>query len=96
MQAFTFINNDNINNTSLFNIFLNKYKEIYSHTCERRKNLPKNEDVLYLKIKYNIVSYPNFKFFVFDFQYSELKSDKTQIFKLIEDRLVLNLDAEYK
>ena len=35
-------------------------------------------------------------FLIFDFQYSELKNNKDQIFKLIEDRLVLNLDAEYK
>ena len=96
LQPFTFINNDNINNTSLFNVFLNKYKEIYSYACECRKNVPKNKDVLCLKIKYNIVSYPNFIFLIFDFQYSELKNNKAQIFKLIEDRLVLNLDAEYK
>ena len=45
MQPFTFININNINNTSLFNIFLEKYKEIYSYACECRKNLPKNKDV---------------------------------------------------
>ena len=45
IAAFTFINTDNINNTSLFNVFLNKYKEIYSYACECRKNVPKNEDV---------------------------------------------------
>ena len=96
LQPFTFINNDNINNTSLFNVFLNKYKEIYSYACECRKNVPKNEDVLCLKIKYNIVSCPNFIFLIFDFQYSELKNNKAQISKLIEDRIILNLDAEYK
>ena len=96
LQPFTFINNDNINNTSLFNVFLNKYKEIYSYACECRKNVPKNEDVLCLKIKYNIISYPNFIFLIFDFQYTELNKNKAQIYKLIEDRLVLNLDAEYK
>ena len=31
MQPFTFININNINNTSLFNIFLEKYKETYSY-----------------------------------------------------------------
>ncbi len=49
LQPFTFINSDNINNTSLFNVFLNKYKEIYSYVYECRKNIPKNEDVLCLK-----------------------------------------------
>ena len=96
LQPFIFINNDNINNTSLFNVFLNKYKEIYSYACECRKNVPKNEDVLCLKINYNIVSCPNFIFLIFDFQYSELKNNKAQISKLIEDRIILNLDAEYK
>ena len=85
LQPFTFINNDNINKTSLFNVFLNKYKEIYSYACEYRKNVPKNDDALCLKIKYNIVSYPNFIFLIFDFRYSELKNNKAQIFKLIED-----------
>ena len=40
-QPFTFINMNNINNKSLFNIFLNKYKEIYSYACDCRKNLKK-------------------------------------------------------
>ena len=79
LHPFTFINNDNINNTSLFNVFLNKYKEIYSYACECRKNVAKNEDVLCLKIKYHIISYPNFIFLIFDFQYSELKNNKAQI-----------------
>ena len=56
----------------------------------------KNQDVLCLKIKYNIVICPNFIFLIFDFQYQELKNNKAQIFKLIEDRIILNLDAEYK
>ena len=60
------------------------------------KMYQKNQDVLCLKIKYNIVSYPNFIFFIFDFQYFELKNNKAQISKLIEDRIILNLDDEYK
>ena len=79
LKQFTFINSNNINNTSLFNIFLAKYKEIYSYACECRKNLSKTEDVLCLKIKYNIISYPQFLFLIFDFQYSELKNKKEQI-----------------
>ena len=67
MQPFTFININNINNTNVFNIFLEKYKEIYSCAFECRKNLPKNEDVLCLKIKYNIISYPETIFLLFDF-----------------------------
>ena len=61
-QTFTFININNINNTSIFNIFLEKDKEIYSYAYERRTNLPKNEDVLCLKNKYNIISYPEIIF----------------------------------
>ena len=48
IQPFVFININNINNTSIFNLFLSKYKEIYSYVYEYRKNLPKNEDVLCL------------------------------------------------
>ena len=60
-QPFTFININNINSTSLFNVFLSKYKEIYSYACECRKN---SEDVLCLKIKYNIISYPKLFFYL--------------------------------
>ena len=56
MYSFTFININNINNASLFNSILDKYKEIYSYSCEHRKYFPRNEDVLCLKIKYNIIS----------------------------------------
>ena len=38
-QPFTLINMNNINNKSLFNIFTNKYKEIYSYACDYIKNL---------------------------------------------------------
>ena len=48
IQPFVFININNINNTSIFNLFLSKYKEIYPYVYEYRKNLPKNEDVLCL------------------------------------------------
>ena len=58
MQPFIFINGNNINNTSIFNLFLSKYKEIYSYACECRKD--KKEDVLCLKIKYNILNFPKF------------------------------------
>ena len=67
IQQFVYINNNNINNTSIFNLFLSKYKEIYSYVCECRKTLPKNEDVLCLKIKYNILKYPVFLFLLFYF-----------------------------
>ena len=49
-----------------------------------------------LKNNYNIVICPNFIFLIFDFQCQELKTNKAQISKLIEDRIILNLDAEYK
>ena len=96
MQPFTFININNINNTSLFNIFLEKYKEIYSYACECRKNLPKNEDVLCLKIKYNIISQPEIIFLLFDFPYSELNKLKNKIYDLIEDKIVFTINTEYK
>ena len=96
IQPFVFININNINNTSIFNLFLSKYKEIYSYACECRKNLPKNEDVLCLKITYNILKYPEFLFLLFDFQYQDLVRYKDNIFNLLENRIVLNINAEYK
>ena len=58
--------------------------------------MPESEDVLCLKIKYNIISYPIFIFFLFDFQYPELSSFKNNIYKLVEEKVVLNLKEEYK
>ena len=46
MQPFFFINNNNISNRSISNLFLSKYKENYSYDGECRMNLPKSEDVL--------------------------------------------------
>ena len=40
MQSFTFININDINNKNLFNIILDKYKELYSYVCECLKNAP--------------------------------------------------------
>lgn len=94
MQPFIFVNSNNINNSSIFNILLSKYKEIYTYDCECRKN--NNEDVLCVKLKYNIVSYPIFIFILFDFQYSDLVKNKNNIFKLIGDNIILNIKAEYR
>ena len=41
IQQFVYINNNNINNTSIFNLFLSKYKEIYFYAYEYRKNYQK-------------------------------------------------------
>ena len=73
---------------------LEKYKEIYSYTGECRKNA--KEDVLCLKIKYNIKSYPDFLFILFDFQYTELVKHKENIFKLLDNEIAFNLTTEYK
>ena len=64
MQPFIFVNINNINIKSIFNLILEKYKEIYSYACECRKEA--KEDVLCLKIKYNVESYPEFLFIVFN------------------------------
>ena len=60
MQPFIFVNENNICNTRLFNLIFDKYKEIYSYDCDCRKK--EKEDVLCVKRKYNIVSYPSFLF----------------------------------
>ena len=40
------------------------------------KILHKTEDVICLKIKYDIISYPQFLFLIFDFPFLELKNNK--------------------
>ena len=49
---FIFIKKDYLNEKHIYNILLNRYKEIYSYDCECRKG--SREDVLCTKIKYNI------------------------------------------
>ena len=94
LQPFIFVNINNINNNSIFNLMLEKYKEIYSYACECRKET--KEDVLCLKIKYNVESYPEFLFILFDFQYSELVKNKENIFKLLDNKIAFNQTTEYK
>ena len=94
MRPFLYINNTNINETHIFNILLNKCKEKYTYDCECRKN--SLEDLLCTKVKYNIESYPNYLIVLFDMAYSELEKYKDNIFKLTEDKLILNFQKEYK
>ena len=51
---------------------------------------------MFKKIKYNLLSYPVFLFLLFDFQYTELELYKSQIYKLVEEKLILNIKVEYK
>ena len=94
LQPFVFVNSNNINNKNIFNLMLEKYKELYSYACECRKN--EKEDVLCLKIKYNIETYPEFLFILFDFQYSDLVKNKDNIFNLLDSKIAFNLKTEYK
>ena len=73
---------------------LEKYKEIYSYAYECRKEA--KEDVLCLKIKYNIESFPEFLFILFDFHYSELLKNRDNIFNLLDNKIAFNLKTEYK
>ena len=94
MKPFLDINNTNINETHIFNILLTRCKEKYTYDCECRKN--SSEDLLCTKVKYNIESYPNYLMVLFDMAYSDLEKYKDNIFKLTEDKLILNLQKEYK
>ena len=78
----------------MFNLFLEKYKEIHSYACECRKN--NKEDVLCVKIKYNIESYPIFLFLLFEPQFSELNRHKDKIYKLLDNTIAFNIRLEYK
>ena len=92
-RPFIFVNNTNIKEKNLFNILLLKYKEKYTYDCECRRN--KGEDVLCTRVKYNIVEYPKFMFLLFDFQFDELIKFKSDIFSIIEDKIILNINVEY-
>ena len=52
--------------------------------------------MLYAKIKYNIFSYPKTLFVLFDMAFSDLIKYKDVIFKLVEEKIILNFNVEYK
>ena len=73
---------------------LTRCKEKYTYDCECRKN--SSEDLLCTKVKYNIESYPNYLIVLFDMAYSELEKYNDNIFKLTKDKVILNVEKEYK
>ena len=48
------------------------------------------------KTKYNIISYPKILFVLFDMTFSDLQNYKDIIFKLVEEKIILNFNVEYK
>jgi len=93
-KPFIQINNNDMNEKYIYNILLKRYKELYTYDCECRKN--SKEDVLCAKIKYNILSYPKILFVLFDMTFSDLTNYKDNIFKLVEEKIILNFNVEYK
>ena len=83
-----------MNEKYIYNILLKRYKELYTYDCVCRKNT--KEDVLYDKIKYNIPSYSKILFVLFDMAFSDLMKYKDVIFKLVEEKIILNYNVEYK
>ena len=94
IQPFIYINITDLKEKNLFNILLLKYKEKYTYDCECRRD--KKEDVLCTKVKYNILDYPNYMFLLFDMQFHDLYNYSKEIFKIVEDDIVLNIKVEYK
>ena len=92
-KPFIQINNNDMNEKYIYNILLKRYKELYTYDCECRKN--SKEDVLCAKIKYNILSY-KILFVLFDMTFSDLTNYKDNIFKLVEEKIILNFNVEYK
>ena len=93
-KPFIQININDMNEKYIYNILLKRYKELYTYDCECRKNT--KEDVLCVKIKYNILSYPKILFVLFDMAFSDLMKYKDAIFKLVEEKIILNFNVEYK
>ncbi len=92
-QPFIFVNNTNIKEKHVFNILLLKYKEKYTYECECIRD--QKEDVLYTKVKYNIVEYTKFMFLLFVMQNNELNINKNYIVNIVEDKIILNIKVEY-
>ena len=93
-KPFIYITLEDLKEKNIFNIILKKYKEIYTYDCDCRKG--SSEDILCTKVKYNIISYPKILFVLFDMNYKDLYENKNQIFKLIEENIILNINVEYK
>ncbi len=91
LKQFVYITNTNIFEGNLFNILLSKYKEKYTYDCECRRG--EKEDVLCIKTKLNILEYPVIMFLLFDMQFDELNSNKDLIYKIVEDKIILNFNC---
>ena len=79
---------------NLFNIILEKYKIKYTYYCQCKS--ADNMDMLTTKIKYNIDNFSNFLFIIFDMEYIDLETEKNDIYKFVEDILILGYQIEYK
>ena len=79
---------------NLFNIILEKYKIKYTYYCQCKS--ADNMDMLTTKIKYNIDNFSNFLFIIFDMEYIDLETEKNDIYKLVEDKLIFGYQIEYK
>ena len=86
------INEDLLNEKSILNAFINKYKENYNYecVCETMK-----DNFLTTKTIYNIISYPNFLFIFFDLEYKKLLINKDKIIMMSEKNFVLGYDISY-
>ena len=94
LKSFVNLTNTNIFEGNLFNILLSKYKEKYTYDCKCRWG--EKEDALCRKTKYNILEYPVIMFLLFDMQFDQLNSNKDLIYKIFEDKIMLNFNCEYK
>ena len=91
---FVLINENIIILKNKFNILVENYKEIYSYDCECQNN--RIEKLCCVKIKYNIVKYPDFLFVLFDLNYDSLVKNKEYIVLICESKILLNINIEYE
>ena len=89
---FFIINNEDITENSIMNIFIKKYKKYTSYNCECKRQ----DDYFQTTIcEYQIISYPRFLMILFDLSYENLLKYIKNIFDLLEQHLILNFNAEY-
>ena len=89
---FFIINEENIKEDSIMNIFIKKYKKYTSYNCLCKKT----DDYFQTTIcEYQIISYPIFLMILFDLSYENLLKYSKNIFNLLEQHLILNFDTEY-
>ena len=73
-------------------ILLEKCKKSESTFCQCKAI---HDDTLTIIVQYKIESFPEFLFILFDLTFEDLDRNKNDIFKLLQNEIMLNYNASY-